>query len=87
MAKITVFYSSTIACLKSCNLKYDSFKKDNRKNCWFQTRLLPSNFIVLINTDSENFGQYFLARYFEKQVFSMNIFKRLRSEYELSFHN
>ena len=37
-------------------LKYDSFNKDNQKNCWFQTRLLPSNFIVLINTDSENYG-------------------------------
>ena len=37
-------------------LKYDSFKKDNRKNCWFQTCLLPSNFIVLINTGCENYG-------------------------------
>ena len=27
-------------------LKYDSFKKDNQKNCWFQTCLLSSNFIV-----------------------------------------
>ena len=39
-------------------LKYDSFKKDNQKNCWFQTCLLPSNFIVLINTDSEYYGQF-----------------------------
>ena len=27
-------------------LKYDSFKKDNRKNCWFRTCLLTSNFFV-----------------------------------------
>ena len=44
--------------LKKKTLKYDSFKKDNRKNCWFQTCLLSSNFIVLINTDSKNFGQF-----------------------------
>ena len=32
--------------IKSMFLKYDSFKKDNRKNCWLRTCLLPSNFIV-----------------------------------------
>ena len=42
-------------------LKYDSFKKDNQKNCWSRTCLLPSNFIVLINTDSENYGQFILS--------------------------
>ena len=39
-------------------LKYDSFKKDNQKNCWSRTCLSPSNFIVLINTDCENYGQF-----------------------------
>ena len=48
--------------LKSfATLKYDSFKKDNRKNCWFQTCLLSSNLIVLINSDSENHGQFILT--------------------------
>ena len=42
-------------------LKYNSFKKDNQKNCWSRTRLLPSNFFVLINTDSENYGQFILS--------------------------
>ena len=43
------------------SLKYDLFKKDNQKNCCARTRLLPSNFIVLINTDNENYGQFILT--------------------------
>ena len=44
---------------KIYNLKYDLFKKDNQKNCCARTRLLPSNFVVLINTNSGNFGLIF----------------------------
>ena len=48
-------------------LKYDLFKKDNQKNCCARTRLLPSNFIVLINTDSENYGQFILTEQSESE--------------------
>ena len=50
-----------MAVFKASNLKYDSFKKDNQKNCWLRTCLLPSNLIVLINTDSKNYGQFILS--------------------------
>ena len=58
------FFFTTISIqhnVRGFILKYDSFKKDNQKNCWSRTCLLPSNFIVLINTDIENYGQFILS--------------------------